>query len=186
MRFLLALPVLAALCASAQRPGDLLISHPAPDFTRTDLDGHPVHLSELRGRVVLLNFWAGWCTPCLAEMPRFSLWQKEYGADHLAILGVSMDEDPDSVRKIRKRLGIDYPLLMGDAALGRLYGGVLGLPVTYLIDEDGVIRFRVQDEAGLTELETDLKTMLHRPVESHPGSGAGNANSKIQPDATAF
>src|SRR5512141_993008 len=72
---------------------------PAPDFARTDVSGHGVRLSNFRGKVVLLNFWATWCAPCLDEIPTFSAWQQKYGSDGLQVLGVSMDDGPTPVTR---------------------------------------------------------------------------------------
>ena len=113
---------------------------PAPDFTRTDLSGSTLSLGRYRGKIVLLNFWATWCAPCLAEIPKFSLWQQTYGPEGLQVLGVSMDDDSAPVKRTLRKYGIVYPVVMGDAPLGELYGGVLGLPQSYLIDASGPYR----------------------------------------------
>ena len=134
----------------------------APDFTRTDLNGSTLSLSRYRGKIVLLNFWATWCAPCLAEIPTFSLWQQTYGADGLQVLGVSMDDDPAPVRRTLRKYGIVYPVVMGDARLGELYGGVLGLPQSYLIDASGRIVARYEGEPDLARMESRIKALLSR------------------------
>lgn len=135
----------------------------APDFTRPDLAGKPVHLADYRGKVVLLNFWASWCGPCLEEMPRFSAWQRTYGAAGLRIVGVSMDDDPAPVKQLLARHPVTYPVVMGDAKLGDTFGGVLGLPLTYLVDRRGQIVARYQGESDLAKMEAKLKTLLPQP-----------------------
>ncbi len=153
--------VLAALHAS---PGPAsLIDKPAPAFVRTDLDNRRIDLAALRGRVVLLNFWATWCAPCQIEMPRFVQWQSKYKSGGLEILGVSMDDDVDPVRALVRKRGINYPILMGDEKLGILYGGVLGLPVTYLIDRQGVIRAQFKGQTSLSAMEASIRRILDRP-----------------------
>ena len=127
----------------------------APEFARKDLAGKSVDLKNFRGKVVLLNFWATWCAPCQLEMPAFAAWQRQYGPDGLQVIGISMDDDATPVVGLVAKLKLNYPVLMGDANLGRQYGGVLGLPLTYLIDRDGVVRARFQGE-------TDLKTIERR------------------------
>lgn len=135
----------------------------APDFTRADFDGKPVHLADYRGRLVLLNFWASWCGPCLEEMPRFFDWQKDYGARGLQIIGVSMDDDPAPAKRLLARRPAPYPMVLGDAKLGGAFGGVMGLPLTFLIDPEGRVAGRYQGSADLGKLEAQIKTLLPRP-----------------------
>ncbi len=125
--------------ARAQAPPLELMRKAAPAFVRTDLTGRKVRLADYRGKVVLLNFWATWCASCQVELPRFAEWQKTLGAQGLQVLAVSMDDNPAPVRKTARRMHLNYPVVMGDAKLGEEYGGVLGLPVTYLVDRDGIV-----------------------------------------------
>jgi len=141
---------------------DSLIGRPAPVFSRTDLNGDKIDLGQLRGKVVLLNFWATWCAPCQIEMPVFAGWQQKYGGQGLQVVGVSMDDDEGPVRELVAKLKLGYPIAMGDVQLGEQYGGVLGLPLTYLIDRDGVVRARFQGETDAKTIETELKRMLDR------------------------
>ena len=112
---------------------------------------------------MLLNFWATWCGPCLAEIPRFSGWQKQYGPQGLQVLGISMDDDSAPVKRAIRKYRIAYPVLMGDEHLGELYGGVLGLPLSYIIDPSGHIVGRYQGEADLTQMELRIKELLPHP-----------------------
>jgi thiol-disulfide isomerase/thioredoxin len=139
---------------------DPLLHKPAPSFVRNSLSGQPVDLSAYRGKVVLLNFWATWCAPCQLEMPRFAAWQKQYGPQGLQIVGVSMDDEPDGVRKLAGKLRINYPVVMGDEQIGTLYGGILGLPVTFLIDRQGQVIARFQGETNLNAMEEQIKQLL--------------------------
>ena len=167
---LVALTSVAAVADSAAAtPVDVAATAPlagnaAPDFMRTDLDGKSRALSAYRGKVILLNFWATWCEPCLAEIPRFSAWQQRYGPSGLQILGVAMDDELEAVRQLVHRDHLAYPVIMGDAQLGQLYGGILGLPLSYLIDAQGRIVARYRGEPDLKQMERRLRVLLPRPA----------------------
>jgi cytochrome c biogenesis protein CcmG/thiol:disulfide interchange protein DsbE len=152
-----ALACATGLCAQAPQE---MAHKAAPEFVRTDLAGRRIDLKDYRGKVVLLNFWATWCAGCQIELPKFAMWQKEYGAAGLQIVGVSMDDSAAPVRRTVRRLNLDFPVVMGDARLGDAYGGVLGLPVTYLIDRDGRIEAQIKGEADLAALESRVKRLL--------------------------
>src|ERR1700735_632167 len=131
----------------------------APNFSRVDLTGRKIVLSSYRGKIVLLNFWATWCEPCLTEMPTFVEWQKQYGSQNFQVIGISMDDTVPEVIATVSRLKLDYPVLMGDEYLGEAYGGVLGLPVTFLIDRDGKIQARYQG-TSLPRIHRDIQNLL--------------------------
>jgi cytochrome c biogenesis protein CcmG, thiol:disulfide interchange protein DsbE len=135
------------------------VGHSAPNFSRADLSHRKIVLSSYRGKVVLLNFWATWCGPCLTEMPTFAEWQKQYGSGNFQVIGISMDDTTPEVITTVSRLKLNYPVVMGDEYLGAAYGGILGLPVTFLIDREGKIRARYQD-ASLTRINRDIQNLL--------------------------
>ena len=139
-----------------------MLNQPAPDFTRQDLQGRVLRLSALRGKVVLLDFWATWCAPCQVEMPLFARWQRQYGPRGFAVVAISMDDDPAAAQRAVQRLNLPYPNAMGDARLGARYGGVLGLPLTFLIDRNGVVRARFQGETDPATIEKRLQALLGR------------------------
>jgi len=149
---------LALLLAGAVRA--LEAGEAAPDFTRTDFAGQPLRLTDYRGKVVLLNFWASWCGPCLEEMPRLSAWQRIYAPGGLQVIGVSMDDEEAPARRLLAKQPVDYPVVMGDAKLGEIYGGVLGLPQTFLIDRNGRVIARYKGEADLARIEARIKSLL--------------------------
>lgn len=150
-----ALVLLLAGTARALGPGDT-----APDFVLTDLDGKPLHLADYRGRVVLLNFWASWCGPCLEEMPRFSEWQREYGNFGLQVIGISMDDDAAPVRRLLARQPVAYPVAVGDVALAERYGRILGLPQSWIIGRSGQVLARFKGETDLAQIKSALLAQL--------------------------
>jgi thiol-disulfide isomerase/thioredoxin len=105
------------------------------------VDGESLRLSDLRGKVVALNFWATWCAPCRLEMPDLQERARQF-PDRLAVVGVNFDETAEDVAAFRDELGLDFPLLLDpDSAVQRLYR-VLGYPTTFFIDEEGTIRIQ--------------------------------------------
>lgn len=133
----------------------------APDFALQDLNGKTLRLSDLRGKAVVLNFWATWCPPCKAEIPWFIDLQKHYGSQGLQIVGVSMDDGGrDSVAAFAKKMGINYPVLLGNGEVGDLYGGVSALPTTFYIGRDGKVLQYVPGLLSHYEVEKNIKAAL--------------------------
>lgn len=159
---LLTCGMMAIACEGSGQSSPDLVHKMAPQFVRADLNGRRVGLKQYRGKVVLLNFWATWCASCQVELPRFNAWQKNYGADGLQVLTISMDDGDAPVRRTVRRLRLNVPVIMGDARLGEAYGGVLGLPVTFLIGRDGVVVAKLKGETDLESLETRMKELLKR------------------------
>jgi thiol-disulfide isomerase/thioredoxin len=139
----------------------------APNFELDTLDGKKIKLSDLRGKAVLVNFWATWCGPCKIEMPWFVELQNQYGTEGLTIIGIAMDDSPtEEIAKFAKEMGVNYPILRGKEALGEAYGGVMGLPTTFYVGRDGKI---VDQGAGLVsrkEIENNIKAALAQGVGS--------------------
>jgi thiol-disulfide isomerase/thioredoxin len=150
------------LVATAEPPAPITYRR-APNFSRVDLNHRRVNLADYRGKVVLLNFWATWCAPCLTEIPRFVAWQQEYGGRGLQVIGISMDDEEQPVRVAYQKYRLNYPVVMGDERIGEMYGGVLGLPVTFLIDRSGKIRFKHQGDADIRTVESEIRGLLSMP-----------------------
>jgi cytochrome c biogenesis protein CcmG, thiol:disulfide interchange protein DsbE len=134
----------------------------APDFTLKSIDGQPVTLSSFRGKVVLLDFWATWCTPCRSEIPRFIEWQQKYGDKGLVVLGVSMDDSTKDAANYAREMKMTYPVVMATSDVADSYGGVLGLPVNLLISRDGRIISKDVGATDLNALEKQIAAELAR------------------------
>lgn len=134
---------------------------PAPDFRLRDADGKILRLSDYRGKVVVLNFWATWCPPCRVEIPWLMEFERQYKDQGFAVIGVSMDEDGwDVVKPYIERAGVNYRIVLGDDVVSQLYGGVDSLPSTFLIDREGRV---ANVHIGLTsraELREDVEKLL--------------------------
>jgi len=115
----------------------------APNFTLQTLDGQEITLSKLKGKVILLDFWATWCAPCRESIPHLIQLYKTYQKDGLEVIGMNLDRgDMDIVRHFVKSMDIPYPIVITSQDVERSYG-VTGLPTTILIDREGKIREKI-------------------------------------------
>jgi peroxiredoxin len=146
-------------------PAGQLSGQQAPDFTLTALDGKTMKLSDLRGKAVLLNFWATWCEPCKVEMPWFVDLQNKYASQGLQVVGVAMDDaSPSEISSFAKKLGVNYPVLIGKEEVGAQYGGIEYLPSTFYITRDGKILDHVFGLVSKSEIETNIQKALGEQV----------------------
>jgi thiol-disulfide isomerase/thioredoxin len=135
-------------------------------FTLTSSKGKRVSLADLKGKPVLLNFWATWCTPCKVEMPWFEEFQKKYAAQGLEVVGINEDEDAkspeiqDQIKKTLERTGVDYTILMSDKKVGDAYGGLDVLPATFFIDRNGKIVAQAIGLAPKDEAESNIQKIV--------------------------
>ncbi len=143
---------------------------PSPDFTLKDLDDHDVSLSQFKGKVVLVNFWATWCGPCKIEIPWLVELQDRYAARGFTVLGVAMDEEGKNavapfVRKERFKVGgtpqpMNYPIVLGNDAAAEKFGGLLGFPTSILISKDGQVVKRVDGLVSYDEIDKAIQSQL--------------------------
>jgi peroxiredoxin len=142
--------------------------HAAPDFSLKDADGKLVHLSDYRGKVVLLDFWATWCGPCKVEIPWFIEFQKQH-REGFAVLGVSMDDEGwEVVKPFLAKEKINYRVLIGNDKTSESYGGIDALPTTFLIDREGRIASVHVGLVNRKDFENGIEQLL-APAESNPG-----------------
>ena len=156
----------------------IMKASPAPDFTLQSLDGKDVRLSDLRGKAVLLNFWATWCGPCKIETPWLVELQNKYGSQGLQVVGVAMDDSgKDEIAKFAKDMGVNYPVLLGKEAVGDAYGGVPALPESFFIGRDGKIVDKIIGLKGKGEIEDSIKKALGTEAAKNEASAeAGREN----------
>jgi len=135
---------------------------PAADFTLRDANGTAVKLSDYRGKVVLLNFWATWCGPCTLEIPWFIEFEQQYKTQGFAVIGVSMDEEGwNAIKPYMAAHKMNYRVLLGDDSVSQLYGGVESLPTTFLIDRKGRVAFPPHiGLAGKNEYLKEIQSLL--------------------------
>lgn len=133
----------------------------APKWELTRVDGGKLTSEELKGKVVVLDFWATWCPPCRAEIPGYVEMQKQYADQGLVIVGVSLDQaGPKVVKDFAKQFKINYPLVMGDQGIVEAFGDIQAIPTTFLIDRDGQIRHRKVGAMHREEYEPIIKALL--------------------------
>src|SRR5215470_2216878 len=141
-----------------------------PDVTFKDLDGQDVPLSQYKGKVVLVNFWATWCEPCQVEIPWLIEMQQKYSSKGFTILGVDADDEGNNVvsaytAKERfnvngQKLPMNYPILRGNDAVADKFGGLLGYPTSFLISRDGKIVKKVQGLISFEEITNAIESQL--------------------------
>ena len=145
----------------------------APDFALKDADGRTVRLSDYRGKVVLLDFWATWCDPCRYEIPWFMEMERKRKDRGFAVLGVSMDDDGwEAVKPFIAELGVNYRVLVGNDEIAQLYGGVDALPTTFLIDREGKIAFVHVGLGNRRDFEDGVEQLLQTPAPAANGRAA--------------
>lgn len=126
----------------------------------TDVDAKPIDLSSYAGKVVVVNFWAAWCTPCRDEIPQFVALQNRQRARGLQIVGISMDDPEPVLRKFYNEAKMNYPVAIGDQKLAEAFGGVLGLPTTVLIGRDQRVRDKLVGTTDFKVLEEKIGKLL--------------------------
>ncbi|OFV98283.1 MAG: hypothetical protein A3F68_03505 [Acidobacteria bacterium RIFCSPLOWO2_12_FULL_54_10] len=137
------------------------------DFEIEDVNGAKIRRADLVGKVLLVNFWATWCAPCLIEIPWFIEFQEKYGPQGLQVIGVSLDDDDiDKVKTYMQEHKMNYIVAMGDEKMTETFSGVIGLPTTFIVDRDGKFYSQHRGLVSKEIIETELKQLLNAPQAS--------------------
>ena len=136
------------------------VGHLAPDFVLQTLDGREIRLSDYRGHVVFLNFWATWCGPCKVEIPAFVELYDRYKDKGLVIVGVSIDDSAAQLRPFMKEWRMQYPVLQMNEAIETAYGPFYGVPTTFFIGRDGTICRKHMGPATKEQFEREIRALL--------------------------
>jgi thiol-disulfide isomerase/thioredoxin len=150
----------AAPKQSGIAPGE--IGSRLPEFSLTDLRGREISSADLRGKVVLIDFWATWCQPCKKEMPGYQRLLERYGLRGFAVVGFKFDTMADTENPITfaKKISVRYPLAVASEELRQKFGGIEGLPTTLLYDRQGILRQKIIGFEYTNVIEADLKELL--------------------------
>jgi cytochrome c biogenesis protein CcmG, thiol:disulfide interchange protein DsbE len=144
----------------------------APAYAARTLDGESVSLEELRGKVVLVNFWATWCPPCRLEMPGFQRLYEDRAHQGFVVLGISTDRAGERVvREFLRERGLTFPVAMASGQVVQDFGGVRALPTSFLIGRDGTIRQEVKGFFAEPALRMAVDRLLAEPVPTDAGKG---------------
>jgi thiol-disulfide isomerase/thioredoxin len=134
--------------------------HGESSQTFIDLNGNRIDLSNYRGKILLVNFWAAWCVPCREEIPQFVMLQDRYGDQGLQVIGISIDDTESELRDFYRKYKMNYPVIPGDQKTADAFGGVLGLPTTFVIDRESKIRARQVGSTNFQALEQQIAPLL--------------------------
>jgi len=156
---------------------------PAAAFELPDIKGQTRKLADFKGKVLLVNFWATWCGPCLIELPWFVEFQKQYGPQGLEVLAISLDEDAAKVVPpfVEKHNFSTLTVLLGDDDTPELFGGLLGLPTTFMVDREGKYYSKHQGLVGKDEIEMEILELL----QISPGAQSAPTGSSETPTVSS-
>ena len=134
--------VLAMTCGVKPPPPDSKLGSANLDFVLKDMNGQTIRLADFKGRPMIINFWATWCGPCRAEMPEFVQLAEQYRSKNLVVLGVSVDDKPDAIKKFAEEYHLNYPQLVGldQEKFQQTYDAIEAVPVTWFIRADGAVQ----------------------------------------------
>jgi thiol-disulfide isomerase/thioredoxin len=151
----------------------------APAFELLNLDGKKVRLADFKGKVVLVNFWATWCGPCLLEIPWFIEFQKQYGPKGLEVVGISMDEEgPSVVKPFVAKHEMNYTVVMGKEDTPELFGGLPGYPVTFVVDRQGKFYSKHLGLVSKEDMEAEIQTLLKENSDGKSDTASSTGSNR--------
>ena len=155
------LVLIASACGpTIQTEEDSRIGQKAPEFTLPDFEGRPVSLAKYQGKVIVLDFWASWCAPCVAELPVFQDLHERYNGKGFEVVGVNLSDQNPDIGAFLKEKNIHYTNLLGNDSIEKLYGPITGYPTTFIIDRDGTIREHFVGGQPASVIENAVKQLL--------------------------
>jgi thiol-disulfide isomerase/thioredoxin len=131
-----------------------------PDLSFTDLNGSAIDTADYKNKVMVVNFWAAWCVPCAEEVPQFIALQKKYQGKGLQVIGFSVDDDAQELQRFYRKYQMNYPVVPSDIKLADAFGGVLGLPTTFVIGRDSRIHTKNTGPTDFSVLEYQVVALL--------------------------
>lgn len=141
--------------------GSEIDGQPAPYFSLATLDGDTLTLADLKGQVVVLNFWATWCAPCRVEIPDLIEMQDDLTAEGVRFVGIAVNDlGREAIEAFAAEADFNYPIVLGDGEISDAYGGVYALPTTILIDRDGMVRHKITGLVSKSMLMPMLREMM--------------------------
>lgn len=150
----------------------------APELSFADINGATVRTADYKGKVMLVNFWAAWCVPCAEEVPQFVALQKKYQDQGLQVIGISVEDDAGKLRDFCREHQVNYPIVPSDLRIADAFGGVLGLPTTFVIGRDSRIHGKQEGTVDFPKLEQEVvallgpKSLTTEGTEDHKGKPA--------------
>jgi thiol-disulfide isomerase/thioredoxin len=136
-------------------------ANPAPTWSLTTLDGKPISPADFKGKVLVVDFWATWCPPCVHEIPGYIEFQKKHRGEKVVVIGLSLDEiSAADVKKFADAKGINYPVAIAPQELLTQFASVEGIPATFVVDRDGKLRFMKVGSAPIEDLEKVVADLL--------------------------
>jgi thiol-disulfide isomerase/thioredoxin len=166
---------LTALSVSAQ------LRQSGPQLDLKDIQGRSLHLSDYKGKVVLVNFWATWCPPCRREIPDLIKWQRQYRARGLQVIGITYPpETLSEVRRFARKMRVNYPLALGSKETRSLFGTSETLPITVVIDKDGIAHEVIEGILFSDEFDAKVKPLLSDMPPSFATMAATQKRGRVQ------